>query len=325
MTVNVNVQPIDPRVTVIDFRPRTVQVILDRLDTKTVPVRVDEGTVPTAVQVGDAVIDPATVTISGPSSRVRAVAEAVASVRIDASGVNVDRMVSPDPVDGQGQVVSGVKVDPTTVHVTIPLFTDRQSRSLPVIPTVTGTPAPGFRIASVSTDPLVVSLVGNLDALSALVGANTAAVLVAGATSDVDVTVGLSLPVGVLPLGDGKIRVRVHIEPVTETRTYGAGFRLDGTSPGLLYSLSDAAVRLTLFGSVADLDRLSATALVVGLDVSNLAPGIHKLTIVPSLPTGVSVAASSPTVVTVTITVPPSPSPSPSSSAPPSAPPSPVP
>jgi YbbR domain-containing protein len=292
-----------------------------------VPVRVNEGTIPTGVQAGDAVVDPKTVTISGPSSAVRDVAEAVVSVRIDASGVNVDRMVSPDPVDGQGQAVTGVKVDPTTVHVTIPLFTDRQSRSLPVIPTVTGTPAPGFRIASVSTDPLVVSLVGNLDELDALVGANTATVLVAGATSDVDVIVGLSLPVGVLPLGDGKVRVRVHIEPVTETRTYGAGFRLDGTSPALQYSLSDASVRLTLFGSVADLDRLSATALVVGLDVSGLGPGPHKLTIVPSLPTGVSVAASSPTVVTVTITVPPSASPSPSasSSVPPSAAPTSVP
>jgi YbbR domain-containing protein len=324
-TVNVSVQPLDPRVTVIDYRPRSVQVVLDELQTKTVAVRVDEGTVPTGIQVGDAVVDPTSVTITGPASAVRTVVEVVASVRIDPSGVNVDRMVNPTPTDDQGHAVIGVNLDPTTIHVQIPLFTNRQSRSLPVIPTVTGTPAPGFRIGSVSTDPLVVSLVGNLDALAALAGADTAAVLVAGATSDVDVTVGLTLPTGVLPLGNGKIHVRVHIVPVTETRTYAAGFRLDGRSPDLLYALSNDTTLLTLFGSVADLDRLASAPLVVGLDVSGLAPGTHKVSIVPSLPTGMTVAAASPAFVTVTVTLPPSPTPSPAPTASPSVAPSTVP
>jgi YbbR domain-containing protein len=314
VTLRVSVQPNDPRVTVIDVLPRSIQVVLDRVETKTVPVRVDEGTVPTGIQTGDPVVDPASVTVTGPSSAVRAVVEVVASVRIDPSGVNVDRVITPTPTDDQGRPVTGVGLDPTTIHVQVPLFTNRQSRSLPVIPTVTGTPAPGFRIASVSSDPLVVSLVGNLDALAALVGADTEAVLVAGATSDVDVTVKLTLPAGVLPLGDGKVRVRVHIEPVTETRSFAAGFRLDGASPDLTYTLSDQRVLLTLFGSVADLDRLSSTALVVGLDVAGLGPGPHKVTIVPSLPTGVTVAAATPSFVTVTVTVPPTPTPSASSS-----------
>lgn len=325
VTVSVNVKPLDPRVTVIDFRPRSIQVVLDKVDHKTVLVRVDEGTVPTGIQVGDAIVDPTSVTVTGPSSAVRKVVEVVASVRIDPSGVNIDRMISPTPADDHGQAVTGVNLDPTTIHVQVPLFTNRQSRSLPIIPTVTGTPAPGFRIGSVSTVPLVVSLVGNLDALAALVGADTEAVLVAGATSDVDVTVGLTLPAGVQPLGDGKVRVRVHIEPVTETRTYAAGFRLDGAKPDLGYALSDQRVLLTLFGSVADLDRLSSAALIVGLDVSGLGPGAHEVTIVPLLPAGVSVAAAAPTVVTVTISLPPTPSPTPSSSAPPSAAPSSVP
>jgi hypothetical protein len=107
--------------------------------------------------------------------------------------------------------------------------------------------------------------------------------------------------------------VMVRITPVTETRTYSAGVRLDGAQPGLDYAVSPDRVLLTLFGSVVDLDRLSSVPLVVGLNVATLGPGTHEVPVVPSLPTGVSVAAQSPSTVAVTILVPATPTPAPSS------------
>ena len=65
----------------------------------------------------------------------------------------------------------------------------------------------------------------------------------------------------------------VHIEALTETRTYSAGIRLDGREPGLDYALSESQVLLTLFGPVADLDRLGSAPIVVGVNVAGLAPG----------------------------------------------------
>ena len=76
----------------------------------------------------------------------------------------------------------------------------------------------------------------------------------------------------------------MRIEALTETRTYSAGIRLDGREPGLEYSLSESQVLLTLFGPVADLDRLSAAPIVVGVNVAGLAPGTHDVPVVPSLP-----------------------------------------
>ena len=48
---------------------------------------------------------------------------------------------------------------------------------------------------------------------------------------------------------------------------------------------------LTLFGSMADLDRLGASPIVVSLNVAELEPGTHEVPVVPSLPSGVTVAA----------------------------------
>jgi YbbR domain-containing protein len=254
-------------------------------------------------------VDPAEVTVTGPSSAVNRVVGARASTVIDASGIDVDRAVEVQAVDAAGEIVTGVDIEPVTVHVTIPIFTNKQSKTLPVNPIVTGTPAAGFRIASIEVAPLVVSVEGDADQLAQLVRADTQPVPVFGATSDVEDTVNLALPTGVQPLGAASVNVTVHVEPVTETRTYVAGIRLDGVRPDLGYSVVPDRVVLTLFGSVADLDRLGSVPIEVAVNVAGLGLGSHQVPVVPSLPSGVTLVDTSVDTVTVTVSEPATPSP----------------
>ena len=161
VNVPVNVQPIDPRVTILEVRPSTIQVVLDQAITKIVDVIVDRGTPPAGIDIGATVVNPAQVTILGPSALVNRVVAVRASTPIDASGLDIDREVQPIPVDAAGGPVTGVTLDPRTVRVTIPVYTNKQSRTLPVNPIITGTPAAGFRIASITVSPLVVSVEGD--------------------------------------------------------------------------------------------------------------------------------------------------------------------
>jgi YbbR domain-containing protein len=308
-SVNVTVTSIYPQVTIVEVTPRQIQVVLDTVQQKTVPVRVEQGQVPSGVTVGTTTVDPAEVRVSGPATQVDQVVAARVIATLDPSGLNVDSDLEPTPIDGSGNVVTGVDVEPQTVHVTIPLFTDKQTRTLPVNPVVTGSPAPGFRIASIQVDPQTVLVEGDGDQLSSMAEVDTAPVALFGATSDVTQTVSLALPTGVVPAGVTSIKVTVTVEPVTETRTYTAGLRLDGREPGYDYQLSVDRVLMTLYGSVAELDQLSSVPLVVGVNVAGLGAGSHELTVVPSLPAGVTVAAQSPETVTVLITPLASPSP----------------
>jgi YbbR domain-containing protein len=305
VSVRVAVTPVDPRVTVLDFQPRSIQVVLDEVTTKLVPVDVEREAAPEGVDVGEVTYSPKDVEVTGPSASVSRVVAARVVVTPDPEGIDIDREIEARPVDESGEVVTGVELDPRTVHVTIPLFTNRESRTLPVNPVVTGTPAQGFRIASVAADPLVVSVEGDADQLAALVSADTAPMSVSGATSDVSTEVPLALPSGVVAIDTDSVRVSVHIEALTETRTYSAGIRLDGREPGLDYELSETQALLTLFGPVADLDRLGSAPIVVGVNVAGLAPGAHDLPVVPSLPSTLTLVEVSPETVTVTIAVPP--------------------
>ena len=314
VSVAVTVEPVDPRVTIVDIRPRTIQVVLDESVSATVPVHVDRGAAPPGVQVGDTVILPQNVVVMGPSTSVKRVVGVAVSVSLDPSGLDFDREVEGTPVDAAGVAVTGVEMVPRTIHVTIPLFTNKQSRTIPVNPVLTGTPAPGFKVSGVEVTPLTVSVEGDADQLATLQVADTSPVAVFGATRDLTSVVTLALPAGVVPLGVSTVSVTVHIAAITETRTFTAGFRIDGASPDLVYQLSATSALLTLFGSSADLDRLAAAPLVVALDVSKLGVGSHAVPVVPSLPSGITIVAIGPLAVTVQVSATPSPAASQSSS-----------
>jgi len=324
-SVRVSVVAVDPRVTILDVRPRSIPVVLDKEVSLTVPVTVVKGASPPGVDVGDTSYTPQQVTVTGPSTAVKKVVSVRVDVALDPGGINYDQEVQGTPVDANGAQVIGVELAPRTVHVTIPLYKNKQSRSVPVNPVLTGQPAPGFRVAGVDVTPLTVTLEGEANALATLTAADTAPVPIYGATRNVTQDVAFSLPTGVTPLGAATVKVTVRIEAVTDTRTFTAGLRLDGGDPTLTYDVSVQSVLLTVFGSTADLDRLGSTAITVGLDVSGMGPGIHQVTVVPSLPSGVTVVTINPAAVTITITAPspvpsggvpsggvPSPTPSPS-------------
>jgi YbbR domain-containing protein len=302
VNVPVRVTALDPDITIIGVSPRTIQVVLETSSEKQVAVRVQHGPAPAGIDVGETTYDPQFVTVRGAESVVAKVVAADVMVALDPQGFDVNREIEARPVDANGDTVTGVDVEPATVHVQIPLLTNKESRTLPVSPVIAGLPAPGFRIASVDVAPLTVTVEGEAEQLTSLVSVDTAPVSVAGGTTTVRQTVALAPPNGITSTGAGTVTVTVTIEPVTETRTLSAGLRLDGRAPTLDYTLNVGSVLLTLFGSTADLDRLGSNPLEVSINVTGLKPGDHEIPVVPVIPSGVEVVTIAPETVIVTIT-----------------------
>jgi YbbR domain-containing protein len=224
-----------------------------------------------------------------------------ADVIIQSTGIDVDEDVRLTPVDKLGNVLRPLEVTPPTARVQIPVFSDRQTRTLPVKPIITGSPAAGFEIESVSVDPQVVLVAGDADQLAQLPSVDTDPIPMTGVSDDETVTVGLALQPGVVQVGDEIIRVTIKVRPVTGTRTFDAGLQLLGANNELTYALSTDRVLVTIGGSTADLDRLSGATLVVDLDVAGLKPGVHDVPVTANLPAGTTLVAASPPTVVVTI------------------------
>ncbi len=317
----INVTTPDSRVRILSYDPPFATLELDKLTSKDgMPVKVIHGTTPDGLTLGTTKLTPAVVTVSGAASIVDQVDSVRADVVIQSNGIDIDEDVQLVPVDKLGNALRPLEVTPPTARVVIPVFSDQQSRTLPVNAIITGQPAAGFEIESLTIDPQVVLVTGDADTLAQLARVDTDPVSMTGVSEGETVEVGLALPTGVVAVGDGMISVSIKIRPVTATRTFSAGMRLIGAANDLTYALSTDRVLVTIGGSTADLDRLSGVTVVADLDVAGLKVGVHDVPVTANLPAGTTLVAASPAKVTVTISVPTassapaitSPSPSPS-------------
>jgi YbbR domain-containing protein len=312
VVVRVNVSTPDPEIQAFDWAPRQITVHLDPLRTKIVPVSVDKGDVPPDLDLRDPIVDPAQVSVSGTQSSVSQVLGAVARVRIDKAGLSIDQQVDLVAIDGQGEEVRQVLLEPASVHVFILIGRQLQSRSLPIHPVIVGTPAAGFELASVTVDPLAVSLEGDGATLSALSLIDTLPVSLTGATGDVTASVGLVLPPSTALLGVDKVTVTARLNATSGTRTFSAGPVLSGARDDRTYSLSTDQVLVTVGGTSIALAGLRGDMLAVTADVDGLAPGVHPVKLRATLPAGLTLIAISPPTLTVTVGAATSPPPQPS-------------
>jgi YbbR domain-containing protein len=252
--------------------------------------------------------EPREVEVVGPASVISRVVAARANVIVQSSGIDVGQDVELVPVDNVGDAVAQVNLEPPTARVTIPVFSDSQTRTLPVAPQLTGSPAAGFEISSVTVEPAIITVEGDIDELEPLVSIDTEPISVAGFSTSETVDAGFALPTGVVALDADQVRVTVGIRPVTATRNFEVGVRMVGAQADMTYSSAVDRVLITVGGSPADLDRLNGATLAVDLDVSGLAPGTTEVPATVALPAGVTLVSASPPRVAVTVTARPAPS-----------------
>jgi YbbR domain-containing protein len=302
-------------VNIIDYTPRQIYVQLDPLATRTVPVRVSHGIVPDGLQIGVTQVSQESATVSGPSSVVTQVVAAEARVQIQSSGIDVDQLVDLVPVDGRDEVLSPVEINPTSVRVRIPVGSPVTTKSLPVDVTVTGIPADGFTVGTITPNPPVATVTGEGSTLSGLTTVETAAVDITGASTTVSKSVGLTLPDGVTGVGDQTINVTVTLRPTDSSRNFTAGVVVVGSDPARTYSVAVPNVVVTLGGGDQALNAVDASSFAASVDVSGLGSGQHDVDVHAVAPAGLKIIAISPAQVAVFVgdlaTPPPTPTPAP--------------
>ncbi|HTS14156.1 MAG TPA: CdaR family protein, partial [Candidatus Sulfotelmatobacter sp.] len=308
-TVPVQLTALDPRIQILDFRPRQVPVRLDPIVSKDVPVTVDHGVIPAGLQLGDPQITPAMITVRGASTLVAQVTHAVASVIVDPNGINVDTDVDVKPEDDRGDAIEPVNLAPDHVHVHIDVTPAASSRSVPVTPVLSGTPPAGYQVAGVQVVPAVVTVTGDPGVLAALTAVPTAAIDVSHATSQLVATVAFAPPKGVTVIGVTTAQVTVVITPQRGSQTFTVGVVLSGAHADRSYQLATSTVLVTLGGNLPTLAAIDGASLRATLDVASLGPGTTTVTVTFTLPAGTTLVAIAPATVQVTVTVTPTPSP----------------
>ena len=314
--LDIEVAPLTDGIEIISREPPTVRVAIDRVETRAVPIEVEPGVIPNGLEIDDPVVSQEDVQIRGAASVVRLVDRALARVRIDASGIDFNNAVNLVAVDVAGQEVGAglVDIEPETVSVQIDVQFTETTQTVPVRPNISGTPAPGFALESLSIEPSLVTLRGLPDALAGISEVLTEPLSIDGVSTDQEFEAELVLPerTRLADDSDSSIStVTAGIGPSVSSRTFVVGVVCQGAGDNACLPAIDQ-LTLTLSGPGDTLSGLVAADVTPAVDATGLAPGIYDLEpSIGGLPEGVELLGIIPGTVSVTIQAPATPVPTP--------------
>lgn len=279
--------------TVAAVEPETVTLVLEEYITRyRVPVNVvTEGSAPEGWWATAATADPPYVTVSGPRSLVSMVAQA--EVRLDQALLpqragSYTQALSFTLKSSAGEVISSELLEVTSesvlmdsVNVEQTIYPQKEI-ALSGLGLVTGEPAGGYEVKSVTVSPQSVVAAGTADALARLEAlyADTT-VDVTGLTESFTRQISIRRPSELRSLSQTTLTVAVEIGPVIDSRVFeGVRVNLTGVDPSLTSSQQTRYVDVTVTGPQTELNALSRSSVRLTCDAAGLGEGTHALPIV---------------------------------------------
>ena len=310
----VDVQPAQ----ISQWNPETISLTLERAATASLGIDV--------VPVGEPQLGYRTTSIAalpekavilGPLSQVDQVVSIVATVNVLERREEFEVEVPLTAVDGGGNVVDSVELEPSTTLVNVTIEPRERFRLVSVVPNLEGEEQladAGYRLTDVSVTPEVITVFSSdPTALQGLPGfVVTSPLDLSGATNDLERRLSLDLPDGVSPVEDQGVLVKVSISPVEGTITVSRLVEFRGLTDGLFAKLSPEAVEIILNGPLPTLNSLQLEDVRVIVDLLDLEVGVHLVSpLILIAPTDVEHDPVFPSTIEITISAEPPPTPVP--------------
>ncbi|MEQ8189477.1 MAG: CdaR family protein, partial [Candidatus Eremiobacterota bacterium] len=140
-------------VEVVSVEPKAVDIKIDKLIEKSLNITLEFEGKPRSgyiVSRGNIKIIPDTVKLKGPEEIMSGVNKVIVKPDISNADLSLKKMETPVVIDKYGKIISGLNIKPSEVEVRIEIIPDRVYRTLPIIPSITGTLPDGYVIKEIS-------------------------------------------------------------------------------------------------------------------------------------------------------------------------------
>ncbi len=302
-TADVQVDVSDPQVQIIEVSNASLRVQLDRTASKEIPVNVD---LLEAVAYGydpkPAIVDPMTVTVSGPATQVDLVVAAMAHIKLSSARSQVEQQQALEAVNRQNKVVTGVRIEPAEANVVVPVEPWPGRKTVAVRLNLVGEPASGYRLSTVDIQPATVVLQGDPEFVNAVPGFIETQILgLTEATGEINQSIGLIVPEGITVLDGNSVQVRVAIAALEDSQTIKLQPLVQNLGVGLQALVALETVDVIVSGPVPQLGSIKEDDIVVTLDLTGLLSGTHTVIPKVALPGGLTEEAVLPSALEVVI------------------------
>jgi len=264
------------------------------LELQQLPANVElSGEVPTAIDVR----------VRGASGALSRLGPGDVVAVLDLRGARPGRRLFPMTPD-QVRAPFGVEIVQVTPSAIAMTFETSETRSLPVLPSVEGRPAPGYVVGTLTADPASVEVVGPESAVRRATEVLTEPVLIAGAAGRVSETVTLGVLDPTLRIKSARTAVvNVQMEPAPAERTLrNRPVHLRTVGANLVAQADPPVVTVTLRGSREGLARIAPDEVSAFIDVGGLGAGSYSLDVHVDVEQDAGVTKIDPSTVQVRIT-----------------------
>jgi len=276
--ITIGIRPVE----IVSYTPRTLNITLEALATKILPIHlVERGDLAIGYQGGPTTLDPTNATVTGRESLVNRIQEIRANLDLNGAKENINRLLNLFAVDASEVVVSGVTITPDRVNVSKEISQRGGYRNVVVKVMVAGQVASGYRVTNISVFPPTVTvfsadprLVDNLPGYI-----ETTTFDLTNIKDDQEVFLRLNLPPGVSLVGLEEVQVQVGIAAIEGSVTLtNMPVQVIGLDPSLDASLSPDRIDVILSGPLPVLDQLTARDVRVVVDLTGKTSGTYQIT-----------------------------------------------
>jgi len=201
-----------PGIEVLGRAPAQVTLRLEERQSMKMPPSIDlRGKTAEGFLQGTPRFSPPMVTVSGGKTALSRVAAVMAHVDLRDANSDLIQQTEPIVVGKDGKPLSNVAVAPAHLLVTIPVSAEITTLVLPISPRLTGQPAPGWRLATVSVNPPTATLVMGKSDLPIPQAIVTEPVDLSAAEGKVSGSYGLVVPPGLKVVSGQPVQVTVSL------------------------------------------------------------------------------------------------------------------
>ncbi len=243
-------------VRVVEVIPSSVTVTIHQAETKEFPVSVRRtASLPAGYRETDVSTDPVSVTVRG----IPELISSIASVDLDANlaGARGDTTIEGDLVahTAGGNAVTVSSLTPARAKANFKIEQVFVSRTLGFSSPVTGTPATGYSVVSITYDPPLVTVTGPKDAVNGLQSLSLEQISVGGAKDKQQLTRQVDKIQNVL-IDRQTVLVTVDIKPIDSSAEFEVAPDLKPPAGFVLESNSSYSVRVRVTGPIAQVSTL---------------------------------------------------------------------
>lgn len=289
--------------------PRNLQIQREKSGKKVLFLTVSTGDskVRDGYILGDMTVNPDKVTITGPESILDQIDRAVALIDVEGLAKDSEETAKLELYDISGNPISqtrlGNNLGEGGITVSVEVL---KIKSVPILLTVSGTPAEGYKYTGYSSEPETVQIYGEKDVIDKIEEIDVPAIDVSEASEPVQKSVNISeyLPKGVQLVDEKTANVTVTAMVEEEgTRTINfmvSSIQISNLAEGLQVSYEpDAEIALRFSGDQKALEMLDISN-AVSVDMSAyVVPGVYDVLVEVDIPEGITLMKK----VTVQLTV----------------------